>query len=59
MNDKQWLDKIALAATVYNDTRPHRDFQADEVLKFVEWVHTQYGYAYDKPAPTSKLFDNK
>jgi hypothetical protein len=28
-------------------------------LKFVEWLHRQYGYEYTKPAPTSKLIDNK
>jgi hypothetical protein len=57
MTDKIWLDKVHLAATVYNDTRSHRDFQADEVLKFVEYLHRQYGYEYTKPAPTSKLLD--
>jgi hypothetical protein len=59
MSDKQWLDTVARTALVYNDSRPHRDFQADEVLKFVEWLHRQYGYEYTKPAPTSKIVDNK
>lgn len=41
--DKDWLDKIALGAKVYNESRAHRDFQADEVNKFVDWLHQQYG----------------
>lgn len=41
--DKDWLDKITLGAKVYNETRAHRDFQADEVNKFVDWMHKQYG----------------
>jgi hypothetical protein len=58
MNDKQWLENVARASLVYNDSRVHRDFQADEVLKFVEWLHREYGYSYDKPKPTSKTLDN-
>ena len=57
MIDKIWLDKVHQAAIVYNDTRSHRDFQADEVLKFVEYLHHQYGIAYTKPQPTQKLVD--
>lgn len=57
MNDKTWLDNVARAALIYNDTRSHRDFQADEVLKFVEWLHKSYGYEYTKPQPTQKLID--
>ena len=44
MNDKDWLSKVVLAAKVYNETRMHRDFQADEVNKFVDFLHTTYGY---------------
>lgn len=54
MNDKEWLDKVVQASKVYNDTRLHTDFQEDEVLKFVEWIHKQYGYSYTKPQPTHK-----
>lgn len=43
MIDKEWLDKVALGATIYNEERMHRDFQADEVNKFVDWLHQQYG----------------
>ena len=52
MNDKEWLDKVVLSATVYNDQRLHTNFQEDEILKFVEWMHKQYGIAYKKPEPT-------
>jgi hypothetical protein len=51
MKDKDWLDKVSLGATVYNDSRLHTDFQEDEVLKFVEWLHKQYGIVYNKPVP--------
>lgn len=46
MNDKDWLDKVQLGAKVYNDQRLHRDFQAEEVEKFVEWLYKQYGVVY-------------
>lgn len=49
MSDKVWLDKVVQAATVYNDRRLHTDFQEDEILKFIEWLHKQYGYEYRKP----------
>lgn len=52
LNDKEWLDKVVLGCTVYNDTRLHTNFQEDEVLKFVEWLHKQYGIEYVKPEPT-------
>jgi hypothetical protein len=39
---------------LYNEQRVHRDFQADEVYKFVEWVYKEYGYLYIKPELTNK-----
>ena len=51
MTDKDWLDKVVLAAKVYNDQRLHTDFQEDEILKFLEWLHKQYGIVYIKPDP--------
>ena len=48
MNDKDWLDKVKLGAKVYNNGRLHRDFQADEVNKFVEWLYQQYGIVLQK-----------
>ena len=50
MNDKEMLERIRLAAKVYNDGRMHRDFQADEVNKFVEWLYKQYGVVYTSDA---------
>lgn len=47
--DKEWLDKVALGAKIYNEERIHTDFQEEEVLKFVEWLHCQYGIQYTKP----------
>ncbi len=43
MTDKDWLEKVKLGAKVYNNQRLHRDFQAAEVNKFVEWLYKQYG----------------
>jgi len=52
MTDKEWLDKVVLSATVYNEQRLHTDFQEEEILKFVDWLHKQYGIAYNKPTAT-------
>ncbi len=52
MNDKEWLDKVATACAVYNKDRLHTDFQEEEVLKFVEWLHKQYDVEYIKPKAT-------
>lgn len=50
--NKQTLDKVAFSAKVYNELRLHTDFQEEEVLKFVEWLHKIYGYEYSKPTAT-------
>lgn len=44
-----WLDKVALGVTVYNELRMHTDFQEEETLKFVAWLHKIYGRQYTKP----------
>jgi hypothetical protein len=54
MNDKEWLDRVQQAATVYNEDRLHTDFQEDEVLKFVEYLYKTYGYEYNKPLPRQR-----
>jgi Zn-dependent oligopeptidase len=46
-----WLDKVVMAANAYNDQRLHTNFQEDEVLKFVEYIHRLYGITYVKPEP--------
>jgi hypothetical protein len=43
MNDKEWLERIELAASVYNKGRLHREFQAEEIDKFISWLYEQYG----------------
>lgn len=53
-NEHEWLDLIQKASRIYNEQRAHRDFQADEVYKFVEWIYKQYGYVYHKPELTNK-----
>jgi hypothetical protein len=44
--DKQTLKLIKLGAKVYNQQRLCRDFQEEEVLKFVEWLYKEWGYIY-------------
>lgn len=53
--EKEWLAQVHKASQIYNEQRAHRDFQADEVYKFVEWLHKEYGYFYSKPELTNKL----
>lgn len=50
--NKQTLDKLVFSAKVYNELRLHTDFQEDEVLKFLEWLHKIYGIEYAKPKAT-------
>jgi hypothetical protein len=58
MKDKDWLDKVVLGSKVYNEQRLHTDFQEEEILKFVDWLHKQYGVAYEKPKATHKNTPN-
>lgn len=46
ITEKDMLDRVLQAAKVYNEGRLHRDFQAEEVYKFIEWMYKQYGYVY-------------
>lgn len=50
MTEKEWLDRVKLGSKIYNEQRLHRDFQADEVTKFVEWLYQQYGVVYNPDA---------
>ena len=43
MTEKEMLERVKLAAKVYNEGRLHRDFQADEINKFIDWLYQQYG----------------
>ena len=52
MNDKEWLDRVAAGCTEYNETRIHTNFQEEEILKFVEWLHNQSNIEYVKPIAT-------
>jgi hypothetical protein len=47
MTDKDWLEKVSLGLKVYNENRLHRDFQAAEIEKFVQWLFEQYGVVYN------------
>lgn len=46
MQDKEWLDKVRLAKDVYNERRMARDFQKDEIERFVQWLYYQYGIEF-------------
>lgn len=48
MSDFRCLENVRHAAKVYNEQRLHRDFQAEEINKFVEWLYKQYGIVYKK-----------
>lgn len=49
MNNKDWLDKVILAEKVYSEGRLHTNFQQDELLKFIKFLHETYGIEYEKP----------
>lgn len=42
MNDRDWLDKVALAASVYCE-RP--DVNEEEIDRFIEFLFYAYGYS--------------
>ena len=54
ISESDWMLQLHRASMLYNEGRVHRDFQADEVYKFVEWMHKEYGYVYVKPKLTNK-----
>ncbi len=41
MNDKDWLDKVALAASVYCELPNSNE---EEIDKFIEFLFKAYGY---------------
>ena len=41
MNDKEWLDKVALAASVYCELPNTNE---EEIDKFIEFLFRAYGY---------------
>lgn len=55
-SEHEWIKNLHNLSQMYNQQRLHRDFQADEVYKFVEWVYKEYGYFYSKPALTNKTY---
>ena len=54
ISESEWMAQLHKASLMYNESRAHRGFQADEVYKFVEWLHKEYGYVYTKPELTNK-----
>lgn len=41
MNDRDWLDKVALAASVYCELPNTNE---EEIDKFIEFLYRAYGY---------------
>lgn len=41
MSDKEWLDRVALAASVYCE---RDDVDEDEIDRFIEFLFRVYGY---------------
>lgn len=41
MNDRDWLDKVALAASVYCE---NTDVDENEIDRFIEFLFRVYGY---------------
>jgi len=52
--EHEWINELHKLSIMYNEQRAHRDFQADEVYKFVQWIYKEYGYFYSKPELTNK-----
>lgn len=52
--EHEWIRELHQLSIMYNEQRPHRDFQADEIYKFVQWIYKEYGYFYSKPELTFK-----
>ena len=53
MKDKDWLDKVLLAANVYKKDIAQYGSHKQEIDKFVEWLYKQYGVV--KPHKTKAL----
>lgn len=45
---KETLLLLELGAKVYNQNRLHKDFQEEEILKFIEWLYKEWGYERSK-----------
>lgn len=52
MSNTDWLQLVAQGCSDYNQGRLHTDFQEEEVLKFVQWLHQQHNVEYTKPKAT-------
>jgi len=42
MNDRDWLDKVYRAFTVYENTHGERP----EISEFIKWLYKEYGIVY-------------
>ena len=43
ISDKDWLDKVLLAADVYKKDIAQYGSHKQEIDRFVEWLYKQYG----------------
>ena len=49
MFTKPQLQHLWLLEKLYHTERLHTDFQQQEVIDFIAWIYTQYGYTYNLP----------
>jgi hypothetical protein len=49
MNDRDWLDKVYRAFTVYEDTHGERP----EILEFIKWLYKEYGIVHPAERKTN------
>ena len=42
--EKEHLHLLAIGTKIYNDQRLARDFQKDEIYKFLDWFCEVWGY---------------
>jgi hypothetical protein len=50
--NKELLNLVVLEATEYNEQRLHTNFQEEEILKFLNWLHEKHNVEYVKPKAT-------
>lgn len=46
MSEKEMLERLRIGVKHYNENRLARDFQKEEIEKFVQWMYAQYGMIY-------------
>lgn len=53
------LNQLVQDATTYNQQRLHTNFQEQEILDFLNWLHKRYGVEYAMPTATHQNIPEK